>query len=312
MGLTVQVKAELEELAGTCIRLGDGERPEMIWLKERYERFRSVEGIFKKNEADELIYAKMYASLPQKPSDTLKIRYWRTGRHMPLNRSQCVAFGRALDLSEEEQKELLISYGDRCDRAFGTEPEQETPEGRIYDQRRGRLEELTAEYLDKIHPIRRVRMGVHRQDMKHYLRHFYYTDARAYLVRKDHKISEKHLASINYDSEFNRQMLLLGEIPRKTMIRHIFIFAQPFLNRSVVSGYLEEFGYLPLTEKHTTARGSHLDRMILGFLKLYEESCHGMDPAECSAWLQEAYQYLDSYLGEKEDLRFLYFKALKG
>ncbi|MCD8222301.1 MAG: hypothetical protein LUD07_09035 [Clostridiales bacterium] len=54
MGLTVQVKAELEELAGTCIRLGDGEQPEMIWLKEHYERFRSMEGIFKKNEADEL------------------------------------------------------------------------------------------------------------------------------------------------------------------------------------------------------------------------------------------------------------------
>ncbi len=312
MIVTEQVKAELEELARACIRLGEEERPEMVWLKKRYERFRKAEGIFKKTEADELIYAKMYASLPQRPSDTLKIRYWRTGRHMPVNRSQCVAFGRALDLSEEEQRELLISYCDRCDRTFGTEPEPETPEGRIYEQRRSRLEELTAEYLDKIHPIRRMRMGVRRQDMKHYLRHFYYMDARTYLGQKNHKGSEKHFDSINYDSEFSRQMLLLGEIPRRSMIRHIIIFAQPFLNRRLVSEYLEGFGYLPLTEKHSTARGSHLDRLVLGFLKLYEESCRGMDPAECSVWLQEAYQCLDVCLGEKEDLRFLYFKALKG
>ena len=105
-------------IAEECLALGKEERPEIGWLNQVYDRFRKENGWIGKSEADKLLYMKMYASEPEKPSDTLKIRYWRTGRHLPAGREQCLSFGKALGLSEEEQRYLIQGYYDRSDQVF--------------------------------------------------------------------------------------------------------------------------------------------------------------------------------------------------
>ena len=228
-----------------------------------------------------------------------------------MSREQCLSFGKALDLSEEEMRYLIQGYYDRSDRVFETEQE-----GGVYGWRIGLLNELIQEYLDKVHPVIRHRLYRSGADLEHSLRHIYYTDARSYLDAREPDQTEvkQHIASINYVSEFGRQMKLLGEIPRKTMIRHLLLFAVPFVSRELLSSRLEAFGYLPLQDTHTQVDGSRLDRLILGFLELYEENCSGKDPESCSRWFREAYGILDRYLEERGNtsLRFLYFKALKG
>lgn len=310
--ITNEVKTTLDTILKSCSEEEKKERPETRWLNGMYTRFRQREGIFRKSEADELIYSKMYAALPQTPSDTLKIRYWRTGRHTPSNRSLCTAFGRAMDLSDEELRTLLQSYYDRSDLVFETEPAPDDPLWEIYRRRYAKMQTLTEEYLWKIHPLRRMQCNVRRQDMERNLRHFYYMDARAYLSGETHGGPEKHIASINYESEFKQQLRLLGEIPRKSMLRHIFLLGQPFLNRQLISQSLIDFGYLPLQEDHTTVRGERLDLLIIQFLSLYEKCCTGLSPEECSQWLKEAYRCLDQRLRDNgcQELRFLYFKAL--
>ena len=228
-----------------------------------------------------------------------------------MSREQCLSFGKALDLSEEEMRYLIQGYYDRSDRVFETEQE-----GGVYGWRIGLLNELIQEYLDKVHPVIRHRLYRSGADLEHSLRHIYYTDARSYLDAREPDQTEvkQHIASINYVSEFGRQMKLLGEIPRKTMIRHLLLFAVPFVSRELLSSRLEAFGYFPLKDTHTQVDGSRLDRLILGFLELYEENCSGKDPESCSRWFREAYGILDRYLEERGNtsLRFLYFKALKG
>ena len=143
----------LWDLADACLEAGERERPEKQWLGRMYDRFREANRSLGKAEADELIYMKMYAQIPGKPSDTLKIRYWRTGRHLPVSREQCLSFGKALDLSEEEMRYLIQGYYDRSDRVFETEQE-----GGVYGWRIGLLNELIQEYLDKVHPVIRHRL----------------------------------------------------------------------------------------------------------------------------------------------------------
>ena len=117
------------QFAEECLMRGQEERPELVWLKERYDRFRKKYELLGKQEADRLIFEKMYSNVPQKSSDTLKIRYWRTGHHVPSNREQCLAFGKALDMNPEELDYLLRRYYDRNDMVFD-EVSAERPEYR--------------------------------------------------------------------------------------------------------------------------------------------------------------------------------------
>lgn len=305
-----KLKKQILFLVDNCLETEKRERPENQWIKRMYERFREGSGGLGKAETDNCIYQKMYKRLPVKASDTLKIRYWRTGRHLPSTREQCIAFGQALDLSEEEMLYLIQGYYDRCDQIFEEESEQE-----IYKKRRMQMDELIKEYLDKVHPSLKLRLYRFGNDMEHSLRHLYYTDAKSYL--KDCLMEEieveRHITSINYESEFSRQIKLLGEIPRKTMIRHLFIFSMPFINRELMNQRLKNFGYLPLSREHTQVDGSRLDELVLGMLRLYEKYCTGKEPLECIKWFHQSYAWLDHYLEAKGNtsLRFLYFKALK-
>lgn len=312
--LSSHEKRELESLAQECMKLKQEGRPETTWLKTVYDRFRKSEGLSGMLETDDLIYRKIYAAPAQKLSDTTKIRYWRTGRHVPSNRTLCLAFGRAMELSGDEMRTLLMSWYDRSDLVFHKIPEKEDPLREIYLHRLEVVSALTKEYLDKIHPLRRMQLNVAPENKEHNLRHFYFTDAISFQSNMNHIAPEKHIESVSYESEFQRQIRFLGEIPRKVMIRHLFLFEEPYLSRSHVSGLLKELGYMELEEEHTTVTGDRLDRLVIGFLELYDKSCEGLEPEECSRWLREAYRHLDRFLitHNQNGLRFLYFKTLDG
>ena len=299
------------ELAEECLASGRTERPEKRWMEQVYDRFRAENGQLGKAEADQLIFREMYAAEPEKGSDTLKIRYWRTGRHLPVSREQCLLFGKALQLSEEERRFLIQGYCDRCDRVF-----EAVTQDAAYQERRALLQELAGEYLDKVHPALKRQLYHSGEDLAHSLRHLYNTDAKGYIRCREGEYSAqvgRHISSLNYMSEFGRQMKLLGEIPRKTMIRHLMIFASPFVNEEWLSRWLIQFGYLGLDKDHTQVDGSRLDRLLLGYLKLYRECCAGSEPAQCQNWLRQASRFLDDYLEKQGNtsLRLFYFKALK-
>ena len=299
------------ELAEECLDLGKAERPEQQWMEQVYDRFRAENGNLGKAAADELLFRKMYAAEPVKGSDTLKIRYWRTGRHLPISREQCLMFGKALQLSEEEGRFLIQGYCDRCDRVF-----EAVTQEKLYLERTALLRNLSTEYLEKVHPARKRQLYHSGANLSQSLRHLYYTDAKGYIRSGEGECTcqvGRHISSLNYMSEFGRQLKLLGEIPRKTMIRHLMIFANPFVNEEWLSRWLVQLGYLGLDENHTQADGSRLDWLLLGYLRLYRECCAGYNPAQCQSWLRHSSRILDEYLEKRKStsLRLFYFKALK-
>ena len=299
------------ELAEECLDLGKAERPEQQWMEQVYDRFRAENGNLGKAAADELLFRKMYAAEPVKGSDTLKIRYWRTGRHLPISREQCLMFGKALQLSEEEGRFLIQGYCDRCDRVF-----EAVTQEKLYLERTALLRNLSKEYLEKVHPARKRQLYHSGANLSQSLRHLYYTDAKGYIRSGEGECTcqvGRHISSLNYMSEFGRQLKLLGEIPRKTMIRHLMIFANPFVNEEWLSRWLVQLGYLGLDENHTQADGSRLDWLLLGYLRLYRECCAGSNPAQCQSWLRQSSRILDEYLEKRKStsLRLFYFKALK-
>ncbi len=304
-------KEKLAHLAEECIQMGRNERPELIWLKKCYDRFRKQCCLLGKHETDKLLFEKMYSRTPQKPSDTLKIRYWRTGRHTPVNREQCLMFGKALELKETELNFLIKNYYNRNDQVF-----EENSEDPVYLSRKKQMGRLVQEYLEKIHPGRRIQMRIPCSSLKNNIRHLYYMDAMKYISVHSQQIRlslNSHITSINYGTELGRSLRLIGEIPRKTMLRHLLILGMPYINRELIDERLEAFGYLPLCESHTQVDGEHLDWLLIRLLELYETACRGMEPEQCSKWFQDACRILDRYFVEQEknNLRFMYFKALK-
>lgn len=302
----------LIRLAEECLLREGKERPELVWLKGIYERFRADCGLLGKSEADSLIFEKMYSRAPEKASDVLKIRYWRTGRHVPADRTQLLSFGKALNMDCRELDYFVKAYYDKSRWVFGPGMEK----SREYLTCRRFMDGMIEEYLSKIHPGRMLQLKISRIRLENNVRHLYYTDALKYIHVDSQRIQKSldcHITSINYGSELSRTLRLEGEIPRKTMIRHLFICKAPFINRVYMDTWLEEMGYLPLTEEHTLTGGESLDWLLIRLLELYEECCTGKEPEHCMRWLQNACRILDEFFEErgKNSLRFMYFKALK-
>lgn len=156
-----------------------------------------------------------------------------------------------------------------CDRVFEAGTEEA-----VYRDRLGILEELRREYLDKVHPAMKRQLYHAGAKMEHSLRHLYYTDARNYIhFRQEGTAFQvgRHISSINYMSEFGWQMKLLGEISRKTMIRHLLIFSIPFVNKERLSRWLRKLGYLGLDENHTQADAGRLESCLLVSRESIEE-----------------------------------------
>lgn len=311
----MEQRKKIEALVLECIRQGKEPRCELLWLKEKYERFAQKKGTQGKAQTDALIYKGMYGSAPERESHVMKIRFWRTGRHIPANREQCILFGRALELSESEMKYLLQVYYNHSDRVFmnsgaGWETDK------VYQERKMLMADLVEEYLCKIPPSQMLELNIVPNELYQHLRHLYFVDAVKCIdvwKKFDTRLLRQHINSINYRSELERSLALLGEIPRKTMLRHLILFGKPFINRKIIDERLDKLGYLPLTEGHSMVSGERLDDLVIGFLKLYEENCTGKGAQECEKWICSNLRLLDRILIRegKQDLRFMYFKLLK-
>lgn len=304
---------EMARLATECMGLESRERPEVQWLKEKYREFMRKEGIVGKEEADKCIYSRMYGEMPVKKQDVLKIRYWRTGRHLPVNHEQCVAFGRALGLDGEDMQYLLQGYYDGCDEVH---EEESADRQSVYWRRRKAMQRLVDRYLRGISQSRLEQMNVTRSALEHSMRHLYYTDALSYIcegMSERERYLKSHITSVNYDSELGRNMKLLGVIPRKTMIRHLIILGMPALSLEWMNRQLRSFGYLELQEQHTLRSGERLDWLLIRLLDRYESFQEGHTAQECSQWLQKKCGLLDACFAAegKNRLRFMYFKSLK-
>lgn len=299
-------------LADACITRETKERPETVWLKERYLHFMQNCKSNSKAETDRLIFCRMYGRQPQTPQESLKLRYWRTGHHFPVSHEQCRTYGNAMELSEEELRFLLQGYYDGCDRIYETAQ----PEDCVYRTRKEMVDTLVNTYLSHVSEEKLRCLKINSGQLRHYLRHLYYTDA-LYYIRPVQNLTEtflnKHITSVNYDSELNRSLRLIGVIPRKTMIRHLLILGMPDISLESFNRQLTTLGYLPLTENHTLRSGERLDWLLMEFLRAFGAQKDAMSAAERTRWAADRLCVLHDYFTKqgKPGLRFLYFKALK-
>ena len=286
-------------------------RPEVKWLQEKYNFFMRKNGLTSRMEADTLLYEKMYAALPEKPSQMTKLRLWRTGHHIPSDRSQILMLGKALELKGQDQLYLMQVYADRSDMVFDT-TSTDSPE---YQKRLKIMNGMIQEYLSKLHPDELIQFKIFSGDAFPSLRHIYFNHACGYTFRNSksdiHNISR--LASISYGSELKKNIRLFGDIPRKAMIRHILIMCAPFINERIINEYLTAFGYCKLHSEHTLIGGERFDDMLIRILALYQDSCQHKSPKECRKWLQVTFHYTDQYLRDQGNnkLRPFYFKTLE-
>lgn len=286
-------------------------RPEVQWLQKQYLLFMEENGLRTKKDADTFLYEKMYAALPEHDSQITKVRFWRTGHHVPSDRKQLLMFGKALGLDQDGLKYLLQVYADRSDLVF----DASSADSAQYRERCQIMDALIQEYLDKLHPLERWEYGIATENPLSSLRHIYFSQVRKYtcLSAESGSLPSSRIDSISYGSELLSNIRLCGEIPRKTMIRHILVMCIPFINERVVSIYLSAFGYCPLQAEHTLTGGERFDAMLLEILALYRDCCLHKSPEECRRWLLEAFRYADQYLCDRGQnrLRPFYFKALE-
>lgn len=299
-------------LARECLLLGEQERPELQWLKKRYQDFQKQYDLKKKSDSDQLLFARMYDRSPERPSEYLKIRYWRTGRYAPINRKQCLLFGHGLELSAEDMEYLIQNYYDHSITFYENSNDFTKHD---YLAKLDFIQKLTQQYIENI-PKERLEYLKVPLDRRHsYLRHLYFADAFQYVntpIDINPDILIQHITSIRYDSEFKRHMKLRGEISRKTFIRYLLIFNMPTLTLEKINRQLTLLGYLPLCESHTLVSGEHLDYLLIRLLQMYEDVYQNFGQPHAVSWFQKACSTLDSFFQEegKTQMRFMYFKAL--
>lgn len=303
---------DVTKLAETCISLGKSARPELLWLKSRYDHVRSRYHLRNKTETDKFLYERMYGSAPERESEYLKIRYWRTGKYMPGNRNQCMLFGKALDLSEADMEFLIQQY---CDRGIEAYDPAVCRGDRSYRERIKYLKEIIEAYLRNMPKQRLEKLHIPERKTEVFLRHLYFTDALYYVAAPgeiSQEVISKHITSLRYESEFSRQMRLYGEIPRRVFIRHMLIMGMPDMTLDRLNEQLEFFGYLALDEEHTMVRGERLDWLLIRLMGMYEEMRCKKGDEDAFLWFQKACRTLDAVFRKEgcPKLRFMHFKAL--
>ena len=296
-------KGDLKTLAGQVIRLSrsSDKRSEELWLRERYQDFLRRNGMRNRADGDKLLARRIRkdngAGENVSSTEVLKIRYWRTGRHYPKNRAACEAFAKALELDEQERHYLITEWFNRSDQSFG--PEDAASEE--YLKRRQILSKLQQEFLSKQQPEELLAMCAPGTAPSENLRYIYCRNASRYLGRQAHQNMNEpisHLDTRGYEYQFSREMKLLGEISRNTMIRHLLVLGMPFVSRKRMNGWLADLGYMSLRETHRLPGGEAADLMILGLLEIYERECTGWEPLPCTEWFCQAAGLLDDALGE--------------
>lgn len=293
---------QVMRLAEECLRMANGERPEQAKLKAIYEEKRAEYGLGR-GEMDKLIFMRIFHRMPKRASDTLRIRYWRTGLHYPVNHATALAFAEALELTKEETLWLIQSWLDKRDldgkTLAGNRP--------LYQERYARLKLLAEEYFSR---------KKNKKDFTfNQFRHHYFLDAMEYgrQLPDAPEFLKGTINSINYDSELKRSMRLSGEIPRRTMLRHLILFAMPELTLEKIQEQLAFFGYLPLEEDHTLTGGEYCDRIVMEMVRDFERLKASQGDEAAKEWFGRCYRRLDEYFVRKgrPAYRFLHFKALE-
>lgn len=299
----------LEETLCLCTAPEEESR-ETAWIRERFEDAARSGNLSRRGVLDRLVFERLYGRPPETSAEQVTVRYWRTGRHKPQSREQCLALGRALVLEETEMRFLLQGYYDSADRVFSP-ADREDP---VYRRRRAYLAGLEEQYLAAAHPLALDRLHIPWEKAGDYLRHYYVQDARQYVDTKNRADGASHLSSANYVNEFQRLRFLMGEIPRKTMLRHLFLLLAPFVSREALDQGLTALGYLPLDARHESRFGERIDCLLLALLEQYRLACGGMSPSGSLAWLRRTCRAMDARLLQRghPELRFLHFKTLDG
>lgn len=304
------------KLAKECIAMEGERRPELEWINEKHEKIRKKYGLKSKKDTDKFLYERMYDRVPRKESEYLKFRYWRTGKCLPSNREQCFLYGRALELLGEDMQFLFQAYYDRNFRqSENGVPDTEDLER--YHEKQIYLQTLRERYLEGISDSRLWELNIQKGKQKHHYRHLYFVDACSYIYTTqeiNRNILKSHIVSTCYESELTRLMRFQGEIPRKTMIRHLLILGLSDMTLEKMNEQLVFFGYLPLQEGHTLAGGEYLDWLLIQLLKKYEEiRIQSPDGGEEGViWFRKVCRIMDEYFVKvnKPRLRFMHFKAL--
>lgn len=229
-------------------------------LKEYFERYRKAEGIQKYQKLDEEIFKKMYNRVPSK-TEVTKIRYWRCGRHLPINRDEMISLGAALNMSEEEihliLTEVMLEQGLKIKR-----------------NQKELLNSLAKRYLALIPPERKKELGIKGQNVDGYLRHILYADIMDCLWNNEMDRSwyrEKHDYSRNFASECSRFFQTEDKIGRSTMQRLLLIMLIPEMNREIMDDALISLGYAPLSGKIKKKSGAYTDRLYIWLLSKFEQ-----------------------------------------
>ena len=289
------------------------DRPEVKWLQERMACIQRRYKLKSKIQVDRLLCERMLGREPRTGTESLKIRYWRTGRYTPVNREQCLRLAGALELTEEEKRFLIQGYFDRSETVYDT-PEKWNSAPCI--EKCSLLQKLEERYLAGIPRELLEELHIRPEERGKYFRHIYFTDAFHYVTVPGElsiRTLRKHITSTRYDSELRRQMRLQGEIPRRTMLRHLIILNGPAICLESVNEQLDLLGYLPLDREHTMTGGERLDALVIQLLESYREIYDPLCPGDSHAWLQKMCRRLDAFFAEqgKPRMRFMHFKALE-
>ncbi len=295
-------KKRLMDTAKECLEKNCGERPELKRLKELYEKRRAACGL-NRADMDAFLYERIHGEAPSNSTEPLKLRYWRTGHHYPANRQICLDFARALELNERDTRWLMTAWMDKSVYFHEKTPPKEEVG---YWSRRKKIQTMIQTYFDRRFPAT-------KKFSQNAFRHRYYLDALNCIDAESSSAFWKgSLDSINYDSELKRTSMLLGEIPRRTMLRHLILLSLPRLTLKKLQAHLSFFGYLPLMPEHTTINGDYLDCLVMESVELYEHIAGDAGPQEAMDWFMECWQELDHYFVSegKPGFRLFYFKAL--
>ena len=147
-------------------------RPETDRIQRWAVRLAEAEGLCSRGETDRLIFRKMYARTPAQ-TDTVKIRYWRTGRHLPSGREEALMFAQALGLDLRERNWLLQAYMEKSDYLFEKPPNPGEALYSLYIDRTNLMERMISEYIAQIPPSRIIQMNIPYERLGAYARHLY-------------------------------------------------------------------------------------------------------------------------------------------
>lgn len=308
----------MESIVSKCIALGAEPSFEDLWIQKMFDRITVKYGLPGRMETDLFISRRLGGKAG---SAQLKVRYWRTRNHLPGSREQCIRLGKALELSDEEMVILLQRYYDSSDCEFRRDyAEQEqrwirSDQHPLYHSRQSFVNDTLERYMQKLSDKAHQAISSSRAPISNYARHLYCIDALNYIhcpspVSQERR--SKHLTSSSFASEFSRTLRLLGNIPRKTMLRYLFLLYGAEISRSRLDEALTRLGYSTLDASHALSGGQRLDFLILALLERYERECAQADMIQRQQWLYIHCRALDKELQrmDQQSLRFLYFRGL--